>query len=358
MVTEAKPTAAEFSIKIGGSKVSPDFLRQVFEVEVEQSLHLPDMFTIRVHLDATGEKPFDVVDDMIGGLLTAGSEVEIAHHVNNRNKVITVGEVTSVGLDLSSVVSGSPIYATIQGYDKSHRLHRGRITKTFINTKYSDIVSGIAGDAGLRGNVDGTKEVHDYIVQSNQPNWEFLQYLAARVGYNLYLDQGKLCFKEPKRDQLGVVELEWGTSLRQFRVRSSTCHQVAEVTVRGWDVKDKKEIVGKSTKGEGAATAACLCATSLGEDIGGSVRGPAANCGLTGIRPSWGRVSRFGVDGASWSLIPSDLFLGLLKTVPSPSVALRVMTLTIHTRGTCRYRTIVRPSRVTFEECELVLSKN
>ena len=190
MVTEAKPTAAEFSIKIGGSKVSPDFLRQVFAVEVEQSLHLPDMFTIRVHLDATGEKPFDVVDDMIGGLLTAGSEVEIAHHVNNRDKVITVGEVTSVGLDLSSVVSGSPIYATIQGYDKSHRLHRGRITKTFINTKYSDIVSGMAGEAGLGGSVDATKEVHDYIVQSNQTNWEFLQYLATRVGYNLYVDQG------------------------------------------------------------------------------------------------------------------------------------------------------------------------
>ena len=59
---------------------------------------------------------------------------------------------------------------------------------------------------------------------------------------------------------------------------------------------------GTSSSGSGAATAAFLCSTSLGEDTGGSIRGPAAFCGLVGIRPSWGRVSRHGVFGASWSM--------------------------------------------------------
>lgn len=66
-----------------------------------------------------------------------------------------------------------------------------------------------------------------------------------------------------------------------------------------WDLERNP---GTSSTGSGAATAGFLCATSLGEDTGGSIRGPAANCGLVGIRPSWGRVSRYGVDGACWSI--------------------------------------------------------
>ncbi len=65
-----------------------------------------------------------------------------------------------------------------------------------------------------------------------------------------------------------------------------------------WDLERSP---GVSSTGSGAATAARLCATSLGEDTGGSIRGPAANCGLVGLRPTWGRVSRYGVDGAGWS---------------------------------------------------------
>jgi aspartyl-tRNA(Asn)/glutamyl-tRNA(Gln) amidotransferase subunit A len=66
-----------------------------------------------------------------------------------------------------------------------------------------------------------------------------------------------------------------------------------------WDLERSP---GTSSTGSGAATAAFLCATSLGEDTGGSIRGPAANCGLVGLRPTWGRVSRYGVDGACWSI--------------------------------------------------------
>ena len=53
--------------------------------------------------------------------------------------------------------------------------------------------------------------------------------------------------------------------------------------------------VGSSSTGSGVATALGLCYGSLGSDTGGSIRFPSATCGLTGIKPTWGRVSRHGV---------------------------------------------------------------
>ena len=76
---------------------------------------------------------------------------------------------------------------------------------------------------------------------------------------------------------------------------------------------------GVSSTGSGAATAARLCATSLGEDTGGSIRGPAANCGLVGLRPTWGRVSRYGVDGAGWSF---DTLGPISRTVEDAAITI------------------------------------
>ena len=52
---------------------------------------------------------------------------------------------------------------------------------------------------------------------------------------------------------------------------------------------------GSSSSGSGVATAAGLCIGSLGSDTGGSIRFPSAACGVVGIKPTWGRVSRYGV---------------------------------------------------------------
>ena len=58
---------------------------------------------------------------------------------------------------------------------------------------------------------------------------------------------------------------------------------------------DRERSCGGSSSGSGGATAAFMAGATLGEDTGGSVRCPAAWCGLAGLRPTWGLVSRYGV---------------------------------------------------------------
>lgn len=65
---------------------------------------------------------------------------------------------------------------------------------------------------------------------------------------------------------------------------------------------DTASWVGSSSTGSGVATSAGLCYGSLGSDTGGSIRFPSATCGLTGIKPTWGRVSRHGVFALADSL--------------------------------------------------------
>jgi len=59
---------------------------------------------------------------------------------------------------------------------------------------------------------------------------------------------------------------------------------------------------GGSSSGSGAALAAGLATLSLGTDTGGSIRNPAARCGVVGLKPSYGRVSRHGVTPLAWTL--------------------------------------------------------
>ncbi len=83
-----------------------------------------------------------------------------------------------------------------------------------------------------------------------------------------------------------------------------------------WDLQ---RYTGGSSSGSGAATAAFMCATSLGEDTGGSIRFPATWCGLVGLRPSWGLVSRYGVMRGVWSM---DTVGPISRTVEDAAITL------------------------------------
>ena len=75
---------------------------------------------------------------------------------------------------------------------------------------------------------------------------------------------------------------------------------------------DETRQAGQSSSGSGVAVAASLCAAALGGDTAGSIRGPAGWCGIVGLRPTWGAVSRHGAFPMAWFM---DTIGPMTKTV-------------------------------------------
>src|SRR5690606_20651964 len=94
---------------------------------------------------------------------------------------------------------------------------------------------------------------------------------------------------------------------------------VTPTTANPWNLE---HMPGGSSGGSGATVAALGCFMAMGTDTGGSIRIPAAVCGTVGIKPTSGRVSRFGVASLSWSL---DHAGPLTRTVGDAAVCLSAL---------------------------------
>jgi len=259
----AKPT-----LKIDGTDYSSDaVVEDLLQIVVEESLHLPGMFTLVIQNDYYGgtedhevwkhEKLFAIGKSIEIGFSASTTDDEDFDEANTGT--VIKGEITAIETHFTSR-SQAPII--VRGYDESHRLHRGRFSRSFQNKKDSDIVKTIASEAGISvgtaddsggpygyGDIGGSS---GYVFQQNQTNMEFLRERAARHGFELFLQDSKLYFRKPS--SASTLSLEWLKDIHSFRVRVSSAEQVSSVEVRGWDYSKKAVISEKITSNQKVLT--------------------------------------------------------------------------------------------------------
>ncbi|MCM8599000.1 MAG: contractile injection system protein, VgrG/Pvc8 family [Candidatus Accumulibacter sp.] len=269
------PLVADFQVAVNGSPLPVAVALHVVGIEVEDSVELPGMFAVELAASEHIDQISAWIDDQ--KLFVVGNALEVKLGYVDALASLIKGEITA--LEPEFVGDRLP-RLRLRGYDRRHRLQRGRKVRSFVQQKDSDIAAQIAGDAGLTAQAEDSGVVHDYVLQANESDLDFLQQRARRIGYEVVVDDRTLIYRPVANAAGDILTLTLGDQLLEFHPRLSSAGQFSDVEVRGWSVKDKAAIVGQAGDGAEVST---MGGQQTGAALVRSAFGAAA--GLLGTHP-------------------------------------------------------------------------
>jgi phage protein D len=137
------------------------------------------------------------------------------------------------------------VYLVVRGYQKTHRLQRGKKTATYLMMPDNLIISKICMTAGIPVTAMPVPGLNEYVLQNNQSDWDFIQERGKRAGFELKTNALGITTFGPRGVPSGTPALlRYGKNLLSFRPRVNAYGQVSAVTVQGWDPKLKMPILG------------------------------------------------------------------------------------------------------------------
>jgi len=240
-----QPLVPAYDVLLNGQALTAAEKAHVTRVTIDESLDAARQATFEFFepLERTQQPTW--LDDL--NRFALGSELEIKMGYAGALETLMFGDITR----LEPSFAKSQFRLKVTGYDRRYRLQRGRKQPvSFLKQKASDVAAQIAQSVGLTAETTDSQSTHDYLMQANKTDWEFLSELARSIKYEVQVEGKKLIFRPAANNESAVLTLSMAADLLDFNPCLAAAGQVTEVIVRGWDPKEKKAVIGRAGLGQ------------------------------------------------------------------------------------------------------------
>lgn len=234
--TRTETVPPRVSVKVDGTDLAADVHDAITDLRVT------DRFGVPAHARLVFE-----VNQSGGGLppdrvkVALGNQLQLTVIDGTGSWTIFDGLVVSLGIELDT---GTTQHLVVEGYDRLYLLGRQTAVKAKQNVTRSDIISDLIGECGLSvGSVTGLQAAQLVDTYHYGTAYALIDRIVRDAGCEWYV-AGTEFNVRPRSAAAGDHTLEVGKNLISFRARFSVSEHVDEVTVTGWDVQQKRRIVG------------------------------------------------------------------------------------------------------------------